>query len=103
MSLFLSVEVNGDILFRMEFQVNRFSQVEAVSNTTKLFVSCKGRFSVYDFWKDGSARVLIDDDSEDDSEDDFEFDSEDDSEGEEVEDPDPGFAILEVEEDLIDD
>ena len=84
----------------MEFQVNRFSQVEAVSNKTKLFVSCKGRFSVYDFWKDGSARVLIEDDSQDDSEDDFEFDSEDNSEdnseGEEVDDP-------EVEEDSIDD
>ena len=55
----------------MEFQVGRniFSQVEAVSNKTKMFVSCKRRFSVYDFWNDGSARVLIENDSDDDSED----------------------------------
>ena len=62
----------------MEFEVGRFSQVEAVSNKTKLFVSCKRRFSVYDFWNDGSARVLI----ENDSEDDLELDSEDISEEE---------------------
>ena len=62
----------------MDFQVGRFSQVEAVSNKTKMFVSCKRRFSVYDFWNDGSARVLI----ENDSEDDLEVDSEDISEEE---------------------
>ena len=54
----------------MEFQVDRsiFSQVEAVSNKTKMFVSCKRRFSVYDFWNDGSTTVLIDEDSEEEEE-----------------------------------
>ena len=64
----------------MEFQVDRsiFSQVEAVSNKTKMFVSCKRRFSVFDFWNDGTARVLIEDDSEDDSEEEEEYDVEED-------------------------
>ena len=82
--IFLSVcsklpwSVENIFLIRMDFQVGRFSQVEAVSNKTKMFVSCKRRFSVYDFWNDGSARVLI----ENDSEDDLEVDSEDISEEE---------------------
>ena len=65
----------------MEFQVDHsiFSQVEAVSNKTKMFVSCKRRLSVYDFWKDGSAQVLIEDNSEDNSEDDPDEYYEDDS------------------------
>jgi len=83
---------------RMEFQVGRsiFSQVEAVSNKTKMFVSCKRRFSVYDFWKDGSARVIEEDseEEEEDYEDDLEFESEDNSEEEDV---------AEVEDDFIDD
>ena len=56
----------------MEFQVDHsiFSQVEAVSNKTKMFVSCKRRLSVYDFWKDGSAQVLIEDNSDENSDDD---------------------------------
>ena len=82
----------------MEFQVGRsiFSQVEAVSNKTKMFVSCKRRFSVYDFWKDGSARVIEEDseEEEDDYEDDLEFESEDNSEEEDD---------AEVEDDFIDD
>ena len=55
----------------MEFQVDRsiFSQVEAVSNKTKLFVICKRRFSVFDFWNDGTARLLTEDDSEEEEED----------------------------------
>ena len=55
----------------MEFQVDRsiFSQVEAVSNKTKLFVICKRRFSVFDFWNDGTARLLMEDDSEEEEED----------------------------------
>ena len=37
---------------------------------------------IFCFWKVGSARVLIEDNSEEDSEDDVEFDSEDNSEEE---------------------
>ena len=54
----------------MEFNVARslFSQVEAVSNKTKLFVCAKGRFSVFDFWNDGAIPVCTEMDSDQESE-----------------------------------
>ena len=48
----------------MEFQVSRFSQVEAVSNTSKLFVSAKNRLKVFDFWNDGAIPASTEGDEE---------------------------------------
>jgi len=70
---------------RMEFQVGRsiFSQVEAVSNTTKLFVCAKNRLSVFDFWKDGAIPICTEvdeeetDDEDEDGHSNFDSDSED--------------------------
>lgn len=49
---------------RMEFRVSRFSQVEAVSNTSKLFVSAKNRLTVFDFWNDGAIPASTEGDEE---------------------------------------
>jgi len=42
---------------RMEFQVRWYSRVEAVSNTSKLFVCANNRLALFDFWNDGAIPV----------------------------------------------
>ena len=41
----------------MEFQVRWYSRVEAVSNTSKLFVCANNRLTLFDFWNDGAIPV----------------------------------------------
>ena len=38
----------------MEFNIYSFSRVEAVSNTSKLFVCANNRLTLFDFWNDGA-------------------------------------------------
>ena len=48
----------------MEFQVRWYSRVEAVSNTSKLFVCANNRLTLFDFWNDGAIPVSTEDEQE---------------------------------------